>query len=261
MLALAALLSKQTSRLCTRYNTITLLSVLAVYAYRDLYPLATYTKQPADKEEGQILYAKLVVLCLTAVVIPLFTPRIYTPVDPKVCFVGHIKSVALNGPKNPMAIPNPEQTASWISRITFSYIDAVVLLGTKVAHLRHDQLPPLCDDDYAQYQTRKAFSVRRCSFISFPDISLYCNSTSIRSVAPNVGIYSLGCCNTSVCLCFPIPSALDSIFMIMFSMMLGYDYVILGLTLFCSSVCSFAAPIGINQTLRYVALYLHPFHV
>jgi hypothetical protein len=260
---LAALLSKQTSHVCTRYNTITLLSVLAVYAHRDLYPLATYTKQPADKEEGQILYVKLAVLCLTAVVIPLFTPRIYTPVDPKVCFVGHIKSVALNGPKNPIATPNPEQTASWISRITFSYMDAVILLGTKVAHLRHDQLPPLRDDDYAQYQTREAFSVRR-SFISFPEmeISLYCNSTSIRSVAPNVGIYSLGCCDTSVCLCFQIPTALDLIFMIvLFSMVLGRDYVILGLTLFCSSICSFAAPIGINQTLRYVALYLRPFHV
>ena len=163
-LAFAALLSKQTSHLYTRYNTITLLSVLAIYAYRDLYPLATYTKQPADKGEGQILYAKLAVLCLTAVVIPLFAPRIYTPVDPKVCFVGHIKSVALNGLKNIIATPNPEQTASWISRITFSYIDSVILLGTKVAHLRHDQLPPLCDDDYAQYQTREASSVRRCSF-------------------------------------------------------------------------------------------------
>jgi hypothetical protein len=62
--------------------------------------------------------------------------------------------------------------------------------------------------------------------------------------------------------CFPIPSALDLIFMIMlFSMVLGRDYLILGLTLFCTSVCSFAAPIGINQTLRYVALYLRPFYV
>ena len=75
------------SHLCTRYNVITLLSALAVYAYRDLYPLATYKKQPADEEEGQILYAKLAVLCLTAVVIPLFTPRIYTPVDLTVCVV------------------------------------------------------------------------------------------------------------------------------------------------------------------------------
>jgi hypothetical protein len=171
-LAFAALLSKQISHLYTRYNTITLLSVLAVYSYRDLYPLATYTKQPADKEEGQILYVKLTVLCLTAVVIPLFTPRVYTPVDPKVCFDGHIKNVLLKGLKNPIPTPNPEQTASWISRITFSYIDAVILLGTKVAHLRHDQLPPLCDDDYAQYQTREAFPVRRYIFISFPDISL-----------------------------------------------------------------------------------------
>jgi len=47
----------------------------------------------------------------------------------------------------------------------------------------------------------------------------------------------------------------------LFSMVLGRDYLILGLTLFCTSVCSFAAPIGINQTLRYVALYLCPFHV
>ena len=45
------------------------------------------------------------------------------------------------------------------------------------------------------------------------------------------------------------------------SIVLGRDYVILCLTLFCSSVCAFAAPIGINQTLRYIALCLHPFIV
>lgn len=195
-LAFVALLSKQISHLCTRYNTITLLSVFAVYAYRDLYPLATYTKQPADKEEGQILYTKLVLLCLTAVVLPLFTPRIYIPVDAK----------------NPIPMPNPEQTASWISRITFSYIDAVILLGTKVAHLRHDQLPPLCDDDYAEYQTRAAF----------PHLDPFCGARKRRHLFFGLLRHFRG------------------------------DYAILGFTLFCSAVCSFAGPIGINQTLRYL---------
>ncbi|KDR83064.1 hypothetical protein GALMADRAFT_238869 [Galerina marginata CBS 339.88] len=127
--------------LITVHNTLVLLSAWAVYVYRDLWPLATYTQVPADLAEGNILWAKIAVLTASAVVIPLFVPRVYEPVDPK----------------NPMPTPNPEQTASWISRFTYTYIDSIVFLGYKVPHLRHDQLPPLADDDSAKYQTSKAF--------------------------------------------------------------------------------------------------------
>ena len=72
------------SRLATRHLVITLVGTWAVYAYRDLWPLATFTLQPADAAEGPLCWAKIGILTAAAVVIPLTVPRQYVPVDPKV---------------------------------------------------------------------------------------------------------------------------------------------------------------------------------
>lgn len=58
-----------------------------------------------------------------------------------------------------MPNPNSEQTASIISILTFTFLDNIILMGSKVAHLRADQLPPLADYDGAKYQTTKSFPV------------------------------------------------------------------------------------------------------
>jgi hypothetical protein len=75
---------KEWSVSVTRYNIIVLLSVFGVYIYRDIWPLATFTKEPKDLQEGYILWIKFGITTLTAVIIPLFIPRQYVPVDPKV---------------------------------------------------------------------------------------------------------------------------------------------------------------------------------
>jgi hypothetical protein len=62
-----------------------LAATFATYFYRDILPLATYDEQPLDVGEGWILWAKMVVLVVTAVGIPLLMPRQYIPVDPQVC--------------------------------------------------------------------------------------------------------------------------------------------------------------------------------
>jgi len=85
LLALISLISKRRSTSATRYNILILLSAFAVYSYRDLWPLATYTQTPADLEEGGILWVKIALLTFTSIGIPLFVPRRYVPVDPKVC--------------------------------------------------------------------------------------------------------------------------------------------------------------------------------
>ena len=68
----------------TRHNNFVLFIALAVYVYRDVWPLATYTEKPVDESEDALLWIKLIVLFITAVIIPLFVPRQYVPVDPKV---------------------------------------------------------------------------------------------------------------------------------------------------------------------------------
>ena len=75
---------KEWSVSTTRYNILVLLSVFGVYIYRDIWPLATFTKEPKDLREGYLLWIKFSITTLTAVIIPLFIPRQYMPIDPKV---------------------------------------------------------------------------------------------------------------------------------------------------------------------------------
>lgn len=79
MLAKSAVAAVANRHLC-----LVLLSVWAVYVYRDVWPLATFTLSPLDASEGVILWIQLVDLTFAAVVVPLLIPRRYTPVDPDV---------------------------------------------------------------------------------------------------------------------------------------------------------------------------------
>ncbi len=73
------------SRAVVRHLAIVSFVAWSVFAYRDLWPLATTTLTPLDIAEGSILWAKVGLLTLIGVVIPLFVPRQYIPFDPKVC--------------------------------------------------------------------------------------------------------------------------------------------------------------------------------
>lgn len=58
---------------------------LAVFIYRDVWPLATYEQVPEDATvEGPIFWAKLAILAIIALVVPLFVPTKYIPLDPEV---------------------------------------------------------------------------------------------------------------------------------------------------------------------------------
>ncbi|KAF9553875.1 multidrug resistance-associated ABC transporter [Agrocybe pediades] len=138
LLSLVSLFSTTYGTWSTRYNIVILLSALGVYVYRDIWPLATYTQRPADTQEGALLPIKMIILAWTSLGVPLFIPRRYVPVDPD------------------NAVPNIEQTASFFSMMTYTYLDHTILLGYKVPHLSVDQLDPLSDRDAAAYRTQKA---------------------------------------------------------------------------------------------------------
>lgn len=96
-----------------------------------------------------------------------------------------------------MTVPNPEQTASLLSLMTYSFLDPVVSLANRVPTLTHDQLPPLADYDYAKNLIATSFPVR-C--LSSCNIALSCsywtviNSISMFSREAASVIYSLSLC-------------------------------------------------------------------
>ncbi|KAJ7147409.1 P-loop containing nucleoside triphosphate hydrolase protein [Mycena crocata] len=129
------------SKVATRHLNTLLFFTFSVYLYRDLFPLATFPLVPMDLAEGSLLWVKVTVLFTVSVIIPLATPRQYTPLDPK----------------NPMPEPNPEQTASILSSMLYSFLDPIVFLAYRIPHLAFDQLSPLSDYDYAENLKKRAF--------------------------------------------------------------------------------------------------------
>jgi hypothetical protein len=57
--------------------------VFAIYAYRDLWPLATYSLRPADRAEGALLWVKISLAFVAGILVPLVQPR--SPVCDHVC--------------------------------------------------------------------------------------------------------------------------------------------------------------------------------
>jgi hypothetical protein len=54
---------------------------------------------------------------------------------------------------------NPEQTASILSLALYSFLDPIIFLAYRIPHLKFEQLPPLCDYDYAENLKARAFPV------------------------------------------------------------------------------------------------------
>ena len=120
--------------------TLVALLTWTVFAYRDLWPLATYTLQPADSSEDLLIWVQISLLTIAAIIIPLTIPRSFTPRDP-------------NKPVN------PEQTASIFSAACFGWLTPYIWLGNKVEHLAWDQLPPLAEYDYTEDLVRRGMKV------------------------------------------------------------------------------------------------------
>ncbi|KII93466.1 hypothetical protein PLICRDRAFT_35686 [Plicaturopsis crispa FD-325 SS-3] len=128
------------SRVISSHLVTLLLVAWGVYFYRDIWPLATYTQTPVDIAEGRLLWAKSIILTIIAVVVPLFCPTQYIPYNAK-----------------EPATPNPEQTASLMSFLLYSYLDPVIFLAYRIPHLAHDMLPPLSDTDWAKNLVSASF--------------------------------------------------------------------------------------------------------
>ncbi|KAF8477848.1 hypothetical protein JB92DRAFT_2801159 [Gautieria morchelliformis] len=136
LLAFITLVSNSRWRSLARTHlTVTMLAVVAVYTHRDLIPLTTYILKPVDGAQGWLLWSRIGVASFVGVFIPLAIPRTYTPVDPM----------------NPSKEVNTEQTASWWSFLSFTFLDPIIFKAARVPHLPYESLPPLADYDRAEH--------------------------------------------------------------------------------------------------------------
>ncbi|KIJ38971.1 hypothetical protein M422DRAFT_258389 [Sphaerobolus stellatus SS14] len=140
LLCLVSVSSLSWNRVATNHAISVLFVTFAVYAYRDIWPLATSTEFPIDASD-ELLWIKLALLTVVAVIVPLMIPRQYVPVDPK----------------NPMTELNPELTASWLSLIFYAFLDPIIFAGAKVSHLTPEELPSLSDTDWSGNLKKRAF--------------------------------------------------------------------------------------------------------
>ena len=203
------------------------MSTLAVYCYRDLFPLATYTRSPLDAGEGQLLWIKISILVLVGAVAPLVVPRPYVPVDPKVRENDWELNIAdLKFVQNPSATPSPDQTASLLSVVLYSYLDPFISVGSRTPQLSSEHMPPLADYDSSQHLRLSSFPV--CE----PPSACPTEATIISQQHLD-------------------PFQVGKRRHIFFGLMRVFrtEFILLSILILARVVTSFAAPIGINQLL------------
>jgi hypothetical protein len=130
--------------------------------------LATNELVPLDLAEGRVLWVKIMTLFTVSGIIPLLIPRQYIPVDPKVSQLSSSTGTSLKCFQNPMPVANAEQTSSLFSLVLYFFLDPIIFLGYRVPHLKFDQLPPLCDYDYAENLRARAWPVWLTTLICAP---------------------------------------------------------------------------------------------
>ncbi|KAJ7042972.1 multidrug resistance-associated ABC transporter [Mycena alexandri] len=149
MLALVSILGQPPiSDNAASHLTVVLISTLAVYLYRDVLPLGTVFDTPKDSSEGIRLWLKICLLAFAGCLVPLLTPRRYSPVNPL----------------NPVDVPNPEQTASILSLALYTFLDDTIFLAHRLGRLPYDLFPPLADYDSAEYLRSQNFQQGRHLF-------------------------------------------------------------------------------------------------
>ncbi|KAJ7059261.1 P-loop containing nucleoside triphosphate hydrolase protein [Mycena amicta] len=139
LLSLLSLNPKHYRQGLVRHANFVLFAASALYAYRDVVPLGTFTQKPLDY--GAKMTAKIALVFFTGVIIPLFTPRLYIPVDPA----------------SPQKQINPEQTASIVSLAFYFFLDKIIFSAYRRSELPEDELYALCDTDRSAHLRQRSF--------------------------------------------------------------------------------------------------------
>ncbi|EJU03263.1 P-loop containing nucleoside triphosphate hydrolase protein [Dacryopinax primogenitus] len=129
--SLGVILCAGNGRMYNVHAGVILLIVFGVFVYRNVYPLVFLNGEPIDNHTPWLMYTRGILVTITGLVIPGLIPHEYVPVDPE----------------HPSPEPNPEQTASLWSFITFTFMEPIVMIAYRNSDLPYDSLPPLADYD------------------------------------------------------------------------------------------------------------------
>ena len=110
------------------------------YFVLDIYPYATYFSTPFDPADDPATWIRFGLLVLSAVVIPLITPRPFRP-------------------QTPNAKPSAEDTAPPLSAYTFSFLDQIVFRANRVGDVKPEDMPELPEREKIELLADKAFKV------------------------------------------------------------------------------------------------------
>lgn len=67
----------------------------------------------------------------------------------------------------------PEQTASILSLVLYSFLDPIIFLAYRIPHLSFDQLPPLADYDLAKYLVKRSHGVSlHGKYVAYSSVTL-----------------------------------------------------------------------------------------
>ncbi|KAG6849305.1 hypothetical protein H0H93_009573 [Arthromyces matolae] len=121
----------------SHHITFVLSTTFIVYFIRDVLPLTTYTRSPSDSQYH--LWELIIVLSITGILLPLLKPHYHVSPDPNI------------------ANANPEQTASPLSLLLFSFLDHTVWKASKLPKLPISELPPLANSDRTNHLVELAF--------------------------------------------------------------------------------------------------------
>ncbi|KAJ7119016.1 P-loop containing nucleoside triphosphate hydrolase protein [Mycena epipterygia] len=129
------------STVATRHLNVLFCAIFFTYVYRDLFPLATFDRPQRDLHEGWFLWAKFGIITTIGIILPLTVPRAHLPLDVK-------DSEAASA----------EETASIISLVTYTFLDPLILLASRVPHLSYELLPLLADSNDAKNLKAASFT-------------------------------------------------------------------------------------------------------
>lgn len=91
---ISLLASPALQRITSRHLGFLLLVTFGVYVHRDIRPLATFSLEPVDGGEGWLLWSKIIILAVIAVVVPLVKPKQYASSDPEVLYLFQTQAVS-----------------------------------------------------------------------------------------------------------------------------------------------------------------------